>query len=124
MIATFRFGTILGTNEPLDISEGETETHTVRLGRTGSGKSRAVTDHVLQLFDQNMGVAVIDPQGDTAEDILGHLASRVVSTGKKGFLKRVHYLEPSPFLCFKYNPCRFFYPKKFHGDFLTSLKVA
>lgn len=124
MSATFRFGTILGTNEPLDISEEETETHTVRLGRTGSGKSRAVTDHVLQLFDQNMGVAVIDPQGDTGEDILGHLASRVVSTGKKGFLKRVHYLEPSPFLCFKYNPCRFFYPKKFHGDFLASLKVA
>jgi hypothetical protein len=122
--ATFRIGTIHDNNESLDVSEEDTATHTVRLGRTGSGKSRAVTDHVLQHFDQRLGAAVLDPHGDTVEDILGHLANRVVTSGKKDWLRRVHYLEPSPFLCFKYNPSRFFYPKQFHPELLASVKVA
>jgi hypothetical protein len=122
--AAFRFGKVIETGQPLDVAEEELTTHTVRIGRTGSGKSRAVTDHVLQLFDQNSGACVIDPHGDTTEDILGHLANRVVTTGKKNWLKRVHYLEPSPFLCFRYNPCRFFYPKRFHPELLASVKAA
>ncbi len=120
----FKIGKVIETDEPFSITEEETATHTVCLGATGSGKSRAVIDNVLQHFDHNMGAAVIDPHGDTVEDILGHLANRVVATGKKNWLKRVHYLEPSPFRCFKYNPCRFFYPKQFHQDFLESLKIA
>ncbi len=99
-------------------------THGLITGKIGMGKSRFSKQVILANMDAGIATIVLDPHGDLVEDILGTIASRVVETGKKTILKRVHYLEPSPFICFKYNPSRFFYPKPIHPELKESVRIA
>src|SRR6266446_4007064 len=88
----FTLGRILEgkeVNKALQLGESDLATHAVVVGSTGSGKSRAVTNLVLQHFEQGLGCCVLDPHGDTVEDVLAHLASRVVTSGSKKLLARV-----------------------------------
>jgi hypothetical protein len=54
----------------------DTRTHKWFFGKTGSGKSKTIANYALQLFDQNIGFAVLDPAGDLARDILWSLADQ------------------------------------------------
>ena len=46
--------------------------HTYIIGKTGSGKSTLLRNMILQHFYQGGGLALLDPHGDLAEDLLDH----------------------------------------------------
>lgn len=47
--------------------------HTYIIGKTGSGKTTLLRNLILQHIARGHGVALIDPHGDLAEDLLNHL---------------------------------------------------
>jgi len=123
-----RLGTVLGPDprqigRPLALAATEWFEHALILGRTGSGKSRLLNQIVRQHLEKRIGLVLIDPDSDLVEDILAYAVRRDVETGDR-FLRRIHLLESSPFLSFRYDPFRFFLPRPVHPELLDSVRAA
>ncbi len=71
-----------GSEAPFHISEEALRRHVYVVGKTGTGKTSLLKTIFLQLAEQGQGVALLDPHGDLAEELLDllprHFASRVV----------------------------------------------
>lgn len=61
-----------GDDALVGLSVPDARHHTYVIGKTGSGKSTLLRNLVLQHLHQGHGVALIDPHGDLAEDLLDH----------------------------------------------------
>src|SRR5712671_6107089 len=62
-----------GSETPFGLSLPERRQHTYIIGQTGTGKSTLLLNLILQDIEQGRGVAVIDPHGDLAQEILDHI---------------------------------------------------
>ena len=86
------FDVVLGENNYHDaktaigLSAAERERHVYILGGTGNGKSTMLEYAIVQDLKAGKGLAVIDPHGDLAQDLLRHIP--------KGRIKDVVYLNP------------------------------
>jgi energy-coupling factor transporter ATP-binding protein EcfA2 len=76
-----------GVEAPFYISEEALRRHLYVVGKTGSGKTNLLKALFLQLVETEKGVAIIDPHGDLAEEILDLLPPRLAS--------RVVYFNPA-----------------------------
>jgi len=86
------FDVILGENNyhgattAIGLSTAERERHVYILGGTGNGKSTVLEYAIVQDLEAGKGLAVIDPHGDLAQDLLRHIP--------KHRIKDVVYLNP------------------------------
>jgi hypothetical protein len=64
-----------GTESRFGISTADSRRHVYILGKTGSGKTGLLHNLIVQLIESGYGVALIDPHGDLAHDILGYVPS-------------------------------------------------
>ena len=62
-----------GLSQPVSLTETDRFRHCFVLGQTGTGKSTLLEHMVLQDIDAENGVAVLDPHGDTVEQVLGKI---------------------------------------------------
>lgn len=62
-----------GVETPLTITKQERERHMYVIGGTGSGKTTMLTGMIEQDMQNGEGLAVIDPHGDLAEDLLSRI---------------------------------------------------
>jgi len=62
-----------GGEIPFGLDPVERRQHVYVIGQTGAGKSTLLRNLVLQDIENGRGVAVIDPHGDLAMDILDHI---------------------------------------------------
>lgn len=65
----------LGTKGPFNLFKarfhgGEIAAHKHVLGLTGQGKSKAIANYVLQLFEQGIPFCLVDPHAELADDVL------------------------------------------------------
>src|ERR1017187_6455971 len=104
-----------------EILMGNDPTHVLCTGQTGSGKSRCLSKLVRDHIDQRMSVAVIEP-GDLCDDILAYYAKKVVKTGSKDVLKRIHYLRASPTKCFRYDLFKMNLFHTYHPELMESIR--
>ena len=65
-----------GDEIPFGMEPGERRQHVYVIGQTGTGKSTLLRNLILQDIEAGRGVAVIDPHGDLAHEILDHIPSR------------------------------------------------
>jgi energy-coupling factor transporter ATP-binding protein EcfA2 len=61
-----------GGEEPFGFSPDDRRQHCYVIGKTGTGKSTLLKNLILQDIHAGRGVALIDPHGDLAQDILDH----------------------------------------------------
>lgn len=76
-----------GGESPFHISEEALRRHVYIVGKTGTGKTSLLRSIFLQLVDEGQGVAILDPHGDLAEELLDFLPRRLAS--------RVVYFNPA-----------------------------
>ena len=76
-----------GGDVPFSIDTPARRQHVYVIGQTGAGKSTLLRNLILQDIEDGRGVALIDPHGDLAADILEHIPPR--RTGD------VVYFDPS-----------------------------
>ena len=62
-----------GQTTPIGLSAEERKRHLYIIGGTGNGKSTMLLYSIIKDIKANKGVAVIDPHGDLAETLLGHI---------------------------------------------------
>ena len=62
-----------GTETRFGISTADSRRHVYILGKTGSGKTSLLHNLLVQLIEAGHGVALIDPHGDLAHDILDYI---------------------------------------------------
>src|SRR5689334_24742894 len=62
-----------GNEASFDIGVPERRQHVYVIGQTGSGKSTLLRNLILQDIEDGRGVALIDPHGDLAADVLEHI---------------------------------------------------
>lgn len=62
-----------GSEIPFGILPADARHHCYVIGKTGSGKTTLLRNLILQHIVHGHGVAVIDPHGDLAEDLLNHI---------------------------------------------------
>lgn len=62
-----------GVSTPIGLTEGERERHVYIIGGTGNGKTTMLLYGIVQDIRNGKGIAVLDPHGDLAETILGHI---------------------------------------------------
>jgi hypothetical protein len=62
-----------GQITPIGLSSGERQRHVYVIGGTGNGKTTMLLYKIVQDIKTGKGVAVIDPHGDLAEDILRYI---------------------------------------------------
>jgi len=73
------FDVILGANNhhglvtPIGLIEAERERHVYVVGGTGNGKTTMLKGAIVQDIRNGKGVAVIDPHGDLAQELLGYI---------------------------------------------------
>lgn len=61
-----------GSDMPFGLGTPEALRHVYVIGQTGAGKTTLLRNMVLQRIEAGEGVALIDPHGDVAEDLLDH----------------------------------------------------
>lgn len=66
---------VWGGQQPFGFSAEERSQHCYVIGQTGTGKSTLLKNMILQDIRSGRGVAVIDPHGDLAADIITHYPS-------------------------------------------------
>jgi hypothetical protein len=66
-------GTKIPGAEPLALSPETRRRHVYILGKSGTGKSTLLRNLVLEDLHYGRGVAVLDPHGDLAEELLDHI---------------------------------------------------
>ena len=71
---------------PIGLTEKERERHMYVIGGTGNGKTTMLQYMIIQDIRNGKGVAVIDPHGDMAQEILAHIP--------EGRIKDVVYFNP------------------------------
>jgi hypothetical protein len=64
-----------GGDRPFGLNPHERRQHLYVIGQTGTGKSTLLRNLILQDIEAGRGVALIDPHGDLAHDILDHIPS-------------------------------------------------
>ena len=64
---------IWGQEMPFGIPHNDRRHHLYAIGKSGSGKTTLLHNLILQDIEAGHGVAVIDPHGDLANDLLDHL---------------------------------------------------
>jgi len=64
-----------GGDAPFGFDVASRRQHVYVIGQTGSGKSTLLRNLILQDIEDGRGVALIDPHGDLAADILDNLPS-------------------------------------------------
>ena len=67
--------TIFGADEPFGIGLEDTRRHIYIIGQTGTGKTTLLRNLLLQHIYAGHGVALIDPHGDLAADLLDNFPS-------------------------------------------------
>jgi hypothetical protein len=60
---------------PFGINLEDQRQHVYTIGKTGSGKSTLLRNILIQAIDAGLGVGLIDPHGQLAEEILDHIPS-------------------------------------------------
>lgn len=60
-----------GKKTEIYMNEADRRRHTYIIGKTGSGKTEFIKNMALQDIRNGKGVAVIDPHGDLADDLMG-----------------------------------------------------
>jgi TraM recognition site of TraD and TraG/Helicase HerA, central domain len=75
-----------GSVTPIGLTEDERQHHMYIIGGTGNGKTTLLLHAIMQDIHSGKGVAVIDPHGDLATTILGHIP--------KSRVKDVVYINP------------------------------
>jgi hypothetical protein len=76
-----------GQDKPVVLSCHDRLHHLHIVGKSGTGKTTLLRSLILQDIDAGRGVAVIDPHGDLAFDLLNHIPRR--------HAERVVYFDPS-----------------------------
>jgi hypothetical protein len=78
------FDVLIGLNEyhgsktPIGLTAAERERHVYIIGGTGNGKTTMLQYGIVQDMEKGKGLAIIDPHGDMAENMLRHVpADRV-----------------------------------------------
>lgn len=66
---------IWGGEVPFLLHPEDARFHTYIIGKTGSGKSTLLKNLIVQHIQQGGGVAIIDPHGDLAEELLSYAPS-------------------------------------------------
>lgn len=95
MLAQPQYHVLLGENHhqeqitPIGLSEEERKRHVYIVGGTGTGKTTLLKYQIVQDIKQGRGVAVIDPHGDLATDLLNYIP--------KKRLKDVIYFNPADY---------------------------
>jgi hypothetical protein len=64
-----------GGDTPFGINLHDRRQHAYIIGQTGTGKSTLLLNLILQDIEEGRGVAVIDPHGDLAKEVLDHIPS-------------------------------------------------
>lgn len=100
----------------LDLTDHELNTHILITGTTGGGKSRFLWNLIMEHIRNGRGCCVIEP-GDLIEGVLGSLAHRMITTGDRAMLRRLHVVELNPFQLVRYDPFAFTLPPHVHPDF-------
>lgn len=62
-----------GTETPIGLTNAERERHMFVVGGTGSGKTTMLKYQIIQDIQNDKGVAVVDPHGDLAEELLNYI---------------------------------------------------
>ncbi len=62
-----------GQTTPIGLTEPERQRHMYIVGGTGNGKTTMLKYQIVQDIKNGKGLAVIDPHGDLAEEILGYI---------------------------------------------------
>lgn len=62
-----------GGDTPFGLDMAERRQHVYVIGQTGAGKSTLLRNLILQDIENGRGVALIDPHGDLAADVLEHI---------------------------------------------------
>lgn len=62
-----------GHSRPFGISAADQRQHIYVIGKTGSGKTTLLRNLIIQHISLGHGVALIDPHGDLAEELLNHI---------------------------------------------------
>ncbi len=62
-----------GISTPIGLTESERQRHMYVIGGTGNGKTTMLKYQIVQDIINGNGVAVIDPHGDLAEELLGYI---------------------------------------------------
>ena len=79
MRSTDEFDIVIGTNKhhgietPIGLTRGERERHMFVVGGTGSGKTTMLKYQIIQDIRNGKGLAVVDPHGDLAEELLDYI---------------------------------------------------
>jgi Type IV secretion-system coupling protein DNA-binding domain len=89
-LGTSRF--LLFCNRTIRISPRQARAHMHVLGKTGSGKSYFLAGLFLSMYEAGMPATLIDPHGDLAEMVLGHLVQRGVYADPASY-ERLIYLD-------------------------------
>lgn len=71
---TIQLGTreLWGQTYPVSLALPDLRSHVYVLGKTGSGKTTLLRNMILQHLYQGHGLALLDPHGDLAEELLDH----------------------------------------------------
>lgn len=62
-----------GTETPIGLTAAERERHMFIVGGTGSGKTTMLKYQIIQDIQNGKGLAVVDPHGDLAEELLDYI---------------------------------------------------
>jgi len=62
-----------GTETPIGLTNAERERHMFVVGGTGSGKTTMLKYQIIQDIRNGKGIAIIDPHGDLAEELLEYI---------------------------------------------------
>lgn len=62
-----------GVKTPVWMKNSDRTRHMYLIGKSGSGKSQTIAKYAIQDIKAGHGVAVVDPHGDTIEQILGNI---------------------------------------------------
>jgi hypothetical protein len=103
-----RLGTVVSLpgEVPFDLSEEMLNMHMAVLGVSGGGKSKFLELLCRRLMlGGERGLCLIDPHGDTAEDLLAYATYRYAEKDPS-FLARVHYVYPGKGIIPRYDPFR------------------
>ncbi len=65
-----------GKEREVRLQKNDRRRHFYMIGQTGTGKTTLFKNMLIQDIENGMGVGIIDPHGDLAEDILGYIPKK------------------------------------------------
>jgi len=109
-------GTDADTNKPIYMDKDLRGKHLYLIGKTRTGKTTLIKNLIVQTMEHGDGLAVIDPHGDMAEEVLTHVPKHRV--------KDVIYFDPMQPWCPAFNPLALPYPTfKLVTDIISVFKL-